>query len=231
MVMNPSKTRVVHLGNRNPIRNYVIDGQVLSRVSCIRDLGVLVDNGLNFSQHVSQVCKKANSRLYLIHKCFTCKDPIFQISMYKMYVRPILEYASTVWSPRLLKDVEDIERIQQRFLRRVFPELIGYEQRLAAANIPSLAARRRSRDLCMVHKIVNSVNCNKFFSIAENCKTRGHKLKIVKQYSRLEIHRLFFSQRVVNLWNKLPATIVEAQTSEEFSSMLSEYLGVDRQQR
>ena len=107
-----------------------------------------------------------------------------------------------------------------------FPELLGYQQRLVAANISTLAMGRKFYDLCMVHKIVHSDNCHRFFSIAESSLTRGHNLKIVKQFSRLEIRRLFFSQRIVNSWNQLPANIVYAESSIKFNSLLSNFLGV-----
>ena len=37
-----------------------------------------------------------------------------------MYVRPILEYNSVVWSPSSKKDTDLIEKVQRRFTKRLF---------------------------------------------------------------------------------------------------------------
>ena len=38
---------------------------------------------------------------------------------YLVYVRPILEYNSVVWSPYRKHDIEAIERVQRRFTKRL----------------------------------------------------------------------------------------------------------------
>ena len=57
--------------------------------------------------------------------------------------------------------------------------------------------------------------CNKddFFELdtGGGYSLRGHhmKLKVHRSRSRLQLWQCFFSQRVVSLWNKLPASVVE----------------------
>jgi len=36
-----------------------------------------------------------------------------------VYVRPLLEYNSVVWSPYYKQDIETIERVQRRFSKRL----------------------------------------------------------------------------------------------------------------
>ena len=45
-----------------------------------------------------------------------------------------------------------------------------------------------------------------------------HKLKIVKNRSRLNIRNNFFSQRVVNDWNALPVIVVESESVNSFKN-------------
>ena len=56
-----------------------------------------------------------------------------------------------------------------------------------------------------------------------NCQTRGPRFKIVKVRSRLDIRNKFFSQRVVNSWNMLPADVVEAETVNSFKNRLDKF--------
>jgi len=41
---------------------------------------------------------------------------------------------------------------------------------------------------------------------------RGHRYKLFKDRSCMNVRKFFFSQRVVDSWNKLPAHVVEAET-------------------
>jgi hypothetical protein len=39
--------------------------------------------------------------------------------LYKVYIRPLLEYANVIWSPHLQRDIDTLERIQRRATKRV----------------------------------------------------------------------------------------------------------------
>ena len=54
-----------------------------------------------------------------------------------------------------------------------------------------------------------------FFTINKNMG-REHMYKFVKNRSRLNVKAHFFSQRVVNDWNKLPTNVMNADTVNSF---------------
>ena len=58
-----------------------------------------------------------------------------------------------------------------------------------------------------------------------NSITRGHKYKLSKNRNNLEVRQNFFSQRVVDVWNHLPAKVVESESLDVFKSRLDEELG------
>ena len=58
-----------------------------------------------------------------------------------------------------------------------------------------------------------------FFPLTDsNYGLRGHSLKIRKDRSNLDIRKHFFSQRVVNAWNKLPQHVVDAPSVNSFKN-------------
>ena len=63
-----------------------------------RELDVIVDPALKFNSHISHVAAKTNVRAFLIHKCFVSRNPDVKLRAFKVYVRPLLEYATCVWS-------------------------------------------------------------------------------------------------------------------------------------
>jgi hypothetical protein len=90
-----------------------------------------------------------------------------------------------------------------------------------------LENRQTRGDLIQVFKLVKgieNVDYHQFFRLADNSGTRGHKYKIIKDRSRLEIRRNFFSQRIVNVWNSLPSyIIVEADSVNSFKNKFDKY--------
>ena len=66
----------------------------------------------------------------------------------------------------------------------------------------------------MTYKIINKlieINVNDFFIIICN-RTRGHALKLNMNYSRLNCRKYFFVNRVVAVWNSLPAEVITSSS-------------------
>ena len=50
--------------------------------------------------------------------------------------------------------------------------------------------------------------------------TRGHPYKLLKRYSRTATRHNFFSFRVVDMWNKLPESVVCAPSLNSFKNRI-----------
>ena len=51
---------------------------------------------------------------------------------------------------------------------------------------------------------------------------------IYKPYSRLDVRKYFFSQRVIDEWNNLPTYIIESRTVNEFKNKIKPIFGTVR---
>ena len=54
-----------------------------------------------------------------------------------------------------------------------------------------------------------AVNANEFFRLNTIKITHGHAYWLHKQYNRCSTSLSFFAMRVINIWNYLPADVVE----------------------
>ena len=76
--LNPSKCKALSLSlRRTPVQNtyiYMLSGEILERVSEMRDLGVILDEKLTFSCQIDQVVSKANRALGLMIKSFQANE-------------------------------------------------------------------------------------------------------------------------------------------------------------
>ena len=80
-------------------------------------LGITLTNNLSWSEHITKITSKANStRAFLQRNLSQCQRSV-KCACYNTYVRPTLEYASSVWSPHLLSDINRIEMVQRRSAR------------------------------------------------------------------------------------------------------------------
>ena len=63
-----------------------------------------------------------------------------------------------------------------------------------------------------------------FKLVSNGHELRGHDLKLYKQYNRLNIRKHFFSQRVIDAWNQLPPSVVDAASINSFKRNLEDFL-------
>ena len=87
-------------------------------------------------------------------------DLLVMLQLYKVLVRPHLEYCVQFWSPYLRKDILALEGVQRKFTRLI-PELRGlaYEERLSRLGLYPLEFRRMRRgDLIETYKIMKGMD-------------------------------------------------------------------------
>ena len=89
----------MHLGKKNPKTTYDMDGTCLVEMLEEKDLGVLIDNSLDFGKHIKNIVAKANRMLGMIKISFACLNSKMFLNLYKTLVRPLLEYCVQVRSP------------------------------------------------------------------------------------------------------------------------------------
>jgi len=83
-----------------------------------------------------------------------------------------------------------------------------YKSHLQRLNLQSFEHRRLLADLVWCYKIVFGlviVNTKDFFEFSTVTQTRGHRYKLFKKSNSRNIRTTFFCERVINIWNKLPA--------------------------
>ncbi len=76
----------------------------------------------------------------------------------------------------------------------------------------------------ILHGFLEGVQWQDFFQMADTSRLRVHPLKLRKDRSRLDLRKFTFSQRVVNMWNDLPAEVVTASSAKMFKNKLEAHL-------
>ena len=221
---NTSKCKVMHIGRTNLEFQYSMGNQNLEAVTDQRDLGVQLTADLKPSAQCHKAYTKASKVLGMISRTFSYKGRDVMVRLYKSLVRPHLEFCISAWSPYYKKDKELLERVQHRFTR-MFPGLrtLPYIDRLQSLGLWSLEERRNRADLLEVFKIykgLSRISFSSMFTLSNVTSTRGHTAKISKNRCRLDPRRHFFSERVIDRWNRLPQHIIDSVTLNAFKGGL-----------
>ena len=192
-------------------------------MNTIRDLGVEISRDMKFHVHINQIVKSATAIANQIHRCFMLKNKTFLTKMFKIFVRPKLEYASQVWNPVYIGDINRLERVQRSFTRKI-PGLnkCSYAKRLEILDLPSLELRRIHLDLIFTYKLLHNyfkIDYTKFLNV-KTTRTRGHRLTLAKPVFKKDFRKHFYSNRVINVWNSLPASVALASSPAAFKKLL-----------
>ena len=98
LLFNRGKCKVMYFGKNNTRQEYTMGGHTLESSKQEKDLGVLIDDSLKPSAQCAKAAAKANLVLGQLTRGCTWRDPDNLTNLYKVYVRPHLEYAQASWS-------------------------------------------------------------------------------------------------------------------------------------
>ena len=100
MSFHPEKCNVLSITmKRNPVTNcYILHGHQLEQQSA-KYLGVSITSDMKWSEHIANICKKANNTLSFLKRNLNISNSNLKEKAYQSLVRPTLEYACTTWDP------------------------------------------------------------------------------------------------------------------------------------
>ena len=177
--------RVTHNRDKSvPHYSLVLHAESLSSVSSVKDLGITILHDLSWTFHVVEVVNKANKVLHLIKCTIGSVNKQILSTLYKALVRPILEYASPVWCPYLVKNIVLLEKVQRRASRLALGQRRGemsYEDRCKMFWWSQLTDRELYFSRIECYKLVlglNSLCFGDFFEFASKRTRSNHNYKL-----------------------------------------------------
>ncbi len=98
---HPDKCKHIRIGKRSKTTpEYSLQGRSLETIHEEKDIGVMIDDNLEFEKHICEKVQKANQMFGLIRRTFEHLDATTFIPLYKSLVRTHLDGAVCVVNPR-----------------------------------------------------------------------------------------------------------------------------------
>ena len=143
IIINPTKTQhmiftlQLNVSLSHPI---TINADVIEQTKTAKLLGVMLDDHLSFSNHVTWVISKSRGA---VHSLLTLRrHGVHQDLLVKFYnacVKLILLYGAPAWYPYIHQNSKDkLERHQSLCMRLIYPAVESYTARLSLADTPRL---------------------------------------------------------------------------------------------
>ena len=238
MLFKTDKCHVLHAGRKNQEFEYDWGTGKLGKTEVEKDVGVLISNSLKPSPQCAAAAKKANQVLGQKARSISYRDKYTFTRLYKVYVRPHLQYCSPAWAPYSVGDKELLENVQKRAVKMISGLTGTYQQKLRELGLSTLEENRQRGDMVETYKMLtgkSNVDFNKFFKLTASRQgagnTRGNSgyLNVEEpKAARLDIRRGFFTHRCPRIWNSLPDSVKMAETVTAFKIAYDEHMALSR---
>ena len=146
MLVNESKHQGLVLGDTDYNFSFPVKDM-------LEIFGMEIDNKLNFSSHISNVCKRINNQfnVMLRFRKYIPRDTL--LKLYKAYILPHFYYCSSVWHFCGACNADKLKALNKRILRFILGDYSSpYSSLLTKANSTSLCNKRVQNFLILLYK-------------------------------------------------------------------------------
>ena len=226
MEINPTKSKVMHIGRNNPGLPYSINGTQIEAVSTEKDIGFWITDDLSPSTHVHKARNKAMGEISRIRRNFSFIDKKAFCLLYNQRVRPHLDHGMAACPPSTSAESKMLETVQSKATALVQGlKHLNSEERRKSLGLMRLEDRRERGDLIEVFKILKGltrIDPSLFWEVRE-ARNGARLVKELAVNGRKQRHS-FFSYRVIQRWNLLPTEVKTAPSLLTFKNRLDELI-------
>jgi len=228
MSFNPTKCNTINITRKKKplITTYMLKDEALENLKVASYLGVQIAADLSWHNQVAKVAAKGNKALGFVRRNIRTSSTPTKTLAYHTLVRPVLEYASGVWSPHQQHLTHSIEMVQRRAARYVcgnHERKASVTDMLAQLKWETLEQRRTKAIATTGYKIVNElVAIPSTQLIPAHHSTRGNTLKFRQIPTRTNYHKFSFFPTLITVWNALPPDLALAKNLDAFKDGLQE---------
>ena len=167
-------------------------------------------------------------RSFVARNVHSCPRKV-KAACYTTLVRPVMEYATTVWPPHTAQNCNKLEQVQRRAARFACctnERTASVTSMLNDLKWESLETRRNSQRLAMFYRMQHnmvSITPAEYLVPVQPARSRrsGHDQMYQVPYARTDVFKHSFFPSTVHMWNSLPVTVIQSHSIQSFKSGIS----------
>ena len=142
------------LGKKTYDFKFKIGNVEIDKETSINLLGVNLDNKLNFSKQISNICARVHNQIRVIKRFRHILSSSTKARLYKAaFIMPHFQYCSTIWHFCGARNSEKLELLNKHALRIILGDNVStYEVLLEKLDLVGLSKRRFLDMLILVYK-------------------------------------------------------------------------------
>ena len=186
-------------------------------------LGIGIDNTMSWSSLVQTISNRSTKVLNFIKRnLYNCPPNTKRIA-YLTLVRPIMEYASSVWDPYYTTDICKLEKVQKRAVRWIlsdYSRTASVTSMLSSLNISTLQQHRKSSRLTLFYQIINNtlpISIPSCYQRTHSFTRQYHQNHFILPHATLNTYKYSFYPRTIKEWNNLSINVTESRDINKFT--------------
>ena len=220
--LNVATTTSMLIGTKNALQDKTngellktelrITGEFIEQKTCVKYLGIQIDNQFKWKEHVASVSLKVSRAIGTIKYAKKLLPNETLKLLYRGLVEPHLRFCYSVWGNCGVNTLRILERLQNRSVRIITnsPYDAPAEPLLKSLGLPSVKEMVRQESASMVYKAVNKQTpiypttlFNRLSSVT-NRFIRNSELNIRPPRLKTKYGQNCFAYRGPIVWNSLP---------------------------
>lgn len=213
MSINIKKCSAMIINDDDDGIELIIDDEVIENAKCVKYLGVMIDNQLNFLSHVEMIKKKINKRVGLLGRLSNKMTYESKIIFLKSIILPIYDYCSSILMLTAEKSIIQIQRCVNKAMRIVLKakRKTSIESMIEKLNITSVKERILLNCLKMINKVTTKgipVKLAEKFKKKKDARTGDRKSRLLRNNEMIDkpkwrnnVHMMSIFYKGVELYN------------------------------
>lgn len=208
--LNPSKSSAIFFGNSTPL-SITLNGDLINPVNKSRNLGIVFDNKLRFSEHITHILSRSFVKLRVLYSSRHIISSALKTTLCESLILSLTNYCDYLYGPCLsVKDAARLQKLQNSCLRLIFGirkfERISHT--LAQVGWLNMCNRRKLHMLAFYHKIIKTgmppylYNRIRYRTDVHNLNLRNKNLICLPRFRTCQYTRSF-SYNVAKYYNAL----------------------------
>ena len=226
MKPNNDKCHLIVCNEANVFVN--IGNETIITSDSVELLGVTIDKNLNFTDHVSKLCKKGNQKLHALARIskYLSKDKL-KIIM-KTFIISQFNYCPLVWMFHNRTLNHKINKLHERALRLVYnEEVLSFQEMLDKDGSVTIHHRNLQKLAIEMYKIKNQISpipMRKLFTVKEHQYDLRNKNTWVSDNIRtVKYGSETISNMGPKIWEMVPSHLKESSSLLQFKSRIKNW--------
>ena len=229
---NPDKFQLITFDRHHDseVMEMTVGTSTIKAQSCVKLLGVNIDNDLCFDTHVSLLCQKAGYKLHALSRLSQQLDFNGKLVLFNSFILSHFMYCPLIWHFCSHGHMRRIEKVQKRALRCITNEYkCTYKELLHKCDIPLMYIQRMRSMMVEVFKVLNNVGpiyLKDMFNVKEtNYAMRTRFLLLQPHFNTTKYGFNSICYQGAKTWNILTNDIKSASSLNVFKSLLKNWQG------